>query len=87
VGGDTGVDVVAPPRPWAAGGAPGTSAAAARTAGAAALVLDARPGLDPEEVARVLRASAGDIGRPGRDLSAGWGRLDAVAAVQRARAR
>lgn len=87
VGGDTGVDVVAPPRPWDAGGAPGTSAAAARVAGGAALVLDARPDLDPAGVARVLRASAGDVGRPGRDLSAGGGRLDVVAAVQRARAR
>jgi len=87
VGGDTGVDVVAPPRPWDAGGTPGTSAAAARAAGAAALVLDARPGLDPAGVARVLRGSAGDVERPGRDLSSGWGRLDVVAAVQRARAR
>ena len=87
VRGRTGVDVVAPPRPWDAAGEPGTSAAAARTAAAAALVLDARPGLDPAGVTRVLRASAGDVGRPGRDLSAGWGRLDIVAAVQRARAQ
>jgi len=86
VGGDTGVDVVAAPRPWDAAGEPGTSAATARTAAAAALVLDARPGLDPAGVTRILRASAGDVGRPGRDLSAGWGRLDIVAAVQRARA-
>jgi hypothetical protein len=87
VRGDTGVDVVAPPRPWEAAGDPGTSAAAARTAAAATLVLDARPDLDPAGVTRVLRASAADVGRPGRDLSAGWGRLDIVAAVQRARAR
>jgi hypothetical protein len=85
--GRTGVDVVAPPRPWDAAGTPGTSAAAARTAGTAALVLGARPALSPSAVTRILRASAGDAGRPGRDLSAGWGRLDAVAAVQRARAR
>jgi len=87
VAGRTGVDVVAPPRPWDAAGPPGTSAAAARTAGTAALVLDARSELGPAGVRRVLRASAGDVGRPGRDLSAGWGRLDVVAAVQRARAQ
>jgi len=87
VGGRTGVDVVAPARPWDAAGEPGTSAAAARTAGTAALVLDAEPGLDPAGVRRAIRASAGDVGRPGRDLSAGWGRLDVVAAVQRVRAR
>ncbi|MGQ4555394.1 S8 family serine peptidase [Halobellus sp. GM3] len=85
--GDVGVDVVAPPSPWVGDGEPGTSAAAARTAGAAALVLDAAPRLGPEGVAEVLRASAGDVGRPGRDLASGSGRLDVVAAVQRARAR
>ena len=85
--GDVGVDVVAPPRPWIADGTPGTSAAAARTAGIAALVLDAAPSLDPERVRAILRHSAGDIGRPGHDLASGWGVLDGIAAVQRARAR
>ena len=85
--GDVGVDIVAPPRPWVTDGAPGTSAAAARTAGIAALVLDADPALDPERVRAILRRSAGDLGRPGRDLASGWGVLDGVAAVQRARAR
>jgi hypothetical protein len=85
--GDIGVDIVARPDPWIGGGDPGTSAAAARAAGAAALVLDADPNLDPADVAGVLRDSAGEIGRPGRDLAAGSGCLDVVAAVQRARAR
>ncbi|WP_336023782.1 S8 family serine peptidase [Halobellus salinisoli] len=85
--GTVGVDVVAPPSPWIAGGSPGTSAAAARAAGAVALVLDAAPDLGPSDVAGILRASAGDVGRNGRDLAAGSGRLDVVAAVQRARSR
>ncbi|QCC49187.1 S8 family serine peptidase [Halobellus limi] len=85
--GAVGVDVVAPPVPWVGAGDPGTSAAASRTAGAAALVLDAASGLAPRDVAGILRASAGDTGRRGRDLAAGSGRLDVVAAVQRARAR
>jgi hypothetical protein len=85
--GAIGVDLVAPPLPWIGAGAPGTSAAAARTAGAAVLVLDAAPDLDPPDVAGILRASAGDVGRRGRDFAAGAGRLDIVAAVQRARAQ
>ena len=85
--GEIGVDIVAPTRPWVADGTPGTSAAAARTAGIAALVLDAAPSLDPDRVRATLRRSAGDLGRPGRDLASGWGVLDGVAAVQRARAR
>ncbi|MFA1611621.1 S8 family serine peptidase [Halobellus rubicundus] len=85
--GGTGVDVVAPPRPWIADGSPGTSAAAARTAGVVALLRGAAPSLSPADVVTALRASAGDVGRPGTDLASGWGRLDAVAAVQRARSR
>jgi hypothetical protein len=85
--GRTGVDVIAPPVPWVAEEDAGTSAAAARAAGAAALVLDAAPTLDTGEVATLLRASAGDVGRSGRDLASGAGRLDVTAAVQRARAR
>jgi hypothetical protein len=85
--GGVGVDVVAPPRPWVADGRPGTSAAAARTAGVAALLRGIDPALSPSDVTEMLRRSAGDLGRPGRDLSSGWGRLDVVAAVQRVRAR
>ncbi|WP_435183564.1 S8 family serine peptidase [Halobellus sp. EA9] len=85
--GATGVDVVAPPRPWIADDSPGTSAAAARTAGVVALLRGAAPSLSPADVVTALRASAGDVGRPGTDLASGWGRLDAVAAVQRARSR
>ncbi|WP_049986086.1 S8 family serine peptidase [Halobellus rufus] len=85
--GAVGVDVVAPPSPWVGGGTPGTSAAAARAAGAVALVLDAVPDLTPSDVVGILRASAGDVGPTGRDLAAGSGRLDVVAAVQRARSR
>lgn len=85
--GDVGVDVVAPQRPWIADAMPGTSAAAARTAGIAVLVLDAASSLNPEQVRAIIRHSAGDLGRPGHDFASGWGVLDGVAAVQRARAR
>lgn len=85
--GGVGVDVVAPPHPWVADGRAGTSAAAARVAGVAALLRSVDRTLTPAEVTRVLRRSAGDVGRPGRDLASGWGRLDIVAAVQRVRSR
>ena len=86
-GGDLGVDVVAPPRPWIADGRPGTSAAAARVAGVAALLRAADPELEPSAVTRTLRASAADVGRAGPDVVSGHGRLAPLAAVQRVRAR
>ncbi|MFB6092245.1 MAG: S8 family serine peptidase [Haloquadratum sp.] len=85
--GTVGVDVIAPQRPWTASGNPGTSAAAARVAGVATLICGVDSALAPNAVTDLLRTSAADVGRPGRDFSAGWGRLDALAAVQRARAR
>ncbi|MGM0590980.1 MAG: S8 family serine peptidase [Halobacteriota archaeon] len=85
--GRVGVDLVAAPRPWSGAGGAGTSAAAARTAGTIALVRAVAPDMQPSRVRRLLRASAGNLGRDGPDLSTGWGRLDPLAAVQRARTR
>jgi subtilisin family serine protease len=87
VDGRVGVDLVAPPHPWTGHGSPGTSAAAARVAGTAALVCDVLPDASPSEVTALLRASAGDVDTSGPDERTGWGRLDTLAAVQRARAR
>lgn len=86
VDGRVGVDVVADPGPWIGDGTPGTSGAAARAAGTAALVLAADPSLSPVELRDLLRAAAGDVGRDGPDLGTGWGRLDPLTSVQRARA-
>lgn len=83
--GDIGVDVVAAPKSWPAGAEPGTSGAAARTAGTAALVLAADPSLSPTALRGVLRRAAADMGREGPDLGTGWGRLDPLTSVQRAR--
>ncbi len=84
-------DLVAPgvdvPSTWREGGyllLTGTSMAAPHVAGAAALVLDADPSLGPGEVARLLEETAVDLGVPGRDDDSGAGRLDALAAVDRA---
>jgi subtilisin family serine protease len=54
----------------------GTSFAAPHVSGAAALVLQARPGLSPAELGDFLRHGAtADIGPEGWDGASGWGRL------------
>lgn len=68
------------------GAVSGTSFAAPMAAGAAALLLEARPGLTREEVARALVLTARDVGAPGPDAEAGAGLLDARLALELARA-
>ncbi|HEU5424190.1 MAG TPA: S8 family serine peptidase, partial [Nitrolancea sp.] len=73
---------------WSAAGgngrtvASGTSAAAPFVSGAAALLLGARPGLDPAGVRQLLEESAVDIEQPGIDARSGFGRLDAALAMR-----
>ncbi len=64
----------------------GTSMAAPHAAGAAALVQSANPVLkgDPFAVRSVFLATTEDFGEAGRDQRFGFGRLDALAAVQTA---
>jgi hypothetical protein len=59
-----------------------SAAAAALVAGAASLLLAERPKLAAEQVARVLRQSARDLGSPGFDPATGYGLLDARAALR-----
>jgi subtilisin family serine protease len=59
----------------------GTSMASPHVAGVAALVRADRPGLNAAQVEGVLRASATDLGAPGRDDLYGSGRVDAKAAL------
>ena len=53
----------------------GTSAATPHVAGAAALVLDAQPGLGPTDVQGILEQRATPAGAAGKDSTWGWGRL------------
>ena len=59
----------------------GTSFAAAYISGVAALVLERKPSLAPDEVRQVLQSSAKDLGPRGRDDQFGAGRADAYQAI------
>lgn len=76
-----GVDIIAP----GAGGrylvASGTSFAAAYASGAAALLLQSRPGLTPASVRDLLTETAHDLGKPGPDPEFGAGLIDPLAAL------
>lgn len=63
----------------------GTSMAAPHVAGVAALMLSANSGLTPAQVETYLRRGSEDMGTPGRDDFYGAGRLNAAAAVAKAK--
>jgi thermitase len=60
----------------------GTSQATPYVAGLAALVWAAKPSLTPDQVQIVIENNAVDLGTQGWDSDYGWGRIDALAAVQ-----
>lgn len=64
--------------------ATGTSPAAALVTGAAALILEADPNLNREQISGILTSTARDLGRTGRDIYYGYGLLDIGAAVSEA---
>lgn len=59
----------------------GTSMATPHVSGLAALILSQNPNYSNEQVRQVIRASATDLGPPGYDLSFGYGRVNASAAL------
>lgn len=61
--------------------ASGTSFSAPLVSGAAAWVWTVRPDLDATQVFEVLRRSARDIGKPGKDYASGFGLLDVRSAL------
>ncbi|MBI4381330.1 MAG: S8 family serine peptidase [candidate division NC10 bacterium] len=61
----------------------GTSMAAAHVSGIVALLFQVSPRASPEEIQRILEATAEDLGVPGKDRLYGSGRVDACRAVQR----
>ena len=63
----------------------GTSFSSPVTAGVVALMMSANPALKPSELENILKITAVDLGATGTDQSFGAGRVNAAAAVQRAR--
>lgn len=61
---------------------PGTSYSVPIVAGVAALMFSADPNLTPEEVEQILKETAVDLGDPGFDNEFGWGRVNALAAIE-----
>ncbi|MBI2583843.1 MAG: S8 family serine peptidase [Candidatus Aenigmarchaeota archaeon] len=54
----------------------GTSVSAAHTAGAAALLLEMKPGLNPQEAKMLIESATLDMGVPGKDERYGAGVID-----------
>ena len=63
----------------------GTSMASPMVAGTVALMFAANPNLTVSQVRYILHDTAVDLGDPGQDEMFGWGRLNTLAAVLRAR--
>jgi filamentous hemagglutinin family protein len=60
----------------------GTSVASAEVSGIAALLLERNPNLTPDEIRRILTASARHPGSKERDDDFGWGLVDPSKAIQ-----
>ncbi len=60
----------------------GTSMAAPHVTGAIALILQAKPELTVEEAKEVLFKGAKELGKPGKDNTFGFGRIDVLKSVE-----
>jgi hypothetical protein len=81
-----GVDVLVPSPGQGYRMSTGTSVAAAEVSGIAALLIELRPGLTPDEVRKILQSTALDLGPKGIDEQFGAGLADAQRAVLSLRA-
>lgn len=80
-----GVSILTTLRGGGYGSVSGTSFSSPITAGVVAAMLSVNPELTPEEVEAILEATADDLGPAGYDPAFGHGRVNAGAAVARAR--
>jgi filamentous hemagglutinin family protein len=82
-----GVDILAPAPDEAYQMTTGTSIATAHVSGVVALMLERDPSLTPDEVRRILEATATDLGAKGKDRQFGWGLVNPQKALQAVAAR
>ena len=80
-----GVSIMTTKRGALYGSCSGTSAASPVAAGVYGLMISANPGLQPTTLDQVLFSTAADLGASGYDEYYGWGRVDAAAAVAKAK--
>jgi subtilisin family serine protease len=80
-----GVDILAPAPDGTYQFTTGTSVAAAEVSGVAALLIERNPLLTPDEVKKILMATARDLGPKGHDPGFGAGLVNALEAVMSAR--
>lgn len=65
--------------------ASGTSFSAPLTAGVVTLMYSVNPNITPQQVIRIIKSTATDLGTAGHDLTYSWGKVNAQAAVQAAK--
>jgi hypothetical protein len=82
-----GVDILAPAPDGTYQFTTGTSVATAEVSGVVALLLERNPALTPADVRRILMSTAKDLGPKGKDRDFGAGLVDALKAVNAAKAR
>jgi subtilisin family serine protease len=75
-----GVDVLAPILSGGVEAVTGTSIAAAEVSGVAALLIELKPSLKPDEIRRILKASARNLSAHADETGAGL--VDAAAAIK-----
>jgi serine protease len=59
----------------------GTSMSAPHVSGLAALLMSQRPGITPAQIESIIRATARDIGAPGKDDEFGYGLIQPRSAL------
>jgi hypothetical protein len=77
-----GVDILAPAPDEAYQMTTGTSIATAHVSGVVALMLERDPSLTPDEIRRILEATASDLGPKGKDNQFGWGLVSPQRALE-----
>jgi subtilisin family serine protease len=82
-----GVDILAPAPAETYRMSTGTSIATAHISGVVALMLERDPTMKPDDVRKILEATAIDLGAKGKDRLYGWGLVDPPRALEAVAAR